>query len=168
MNLDELQPKEIKFKISGLELVFRPFTIADDLKAQELCGGQDKLAAAFGEQDLKLLTLVGWYQLDLKSQRAVIAAVEGAYIDAETGEEKGADLTPLEKFRSLFWSVRERVDLIRNLLNCRGFNIPDLDDEAGLKKWTERVSPLLRELTGQSFSTLSPRNTATLGDNLSA
>lgn len=149
MNLKELQPKEIKFEASDLSLTFRAFTIADDLKAQELLGSQEMVGQAFETQDFAQLSLLAWYQLTIESQREVIAKVEGNYIDPETGEETPANFKPIEKFRSLFWSAYDRAALLINLLNCRGLNIPDLEDEEGLKKWMARVTPILTELTGQ-------------------
>jgi len=153
MELHDLQPKEVKFSVSGVELTFRPFTIADDLKANEICGSQKKLGEAFGAQDLQILTHIAWYQLTIESQRLVMEAVEGVYIDPETGEEQKANLTPLAKFRHLFSTVREKAELTVHLLNCRGLNIPNLDDEEGLKKWIALVGPVIKELTGEKSST---------------
>lgn len=165
MELSELSPKEIKFKVSDVELTFRPFTIADDLRANDLCGGQKELAQAFSVQDLEKLSLLGWHQLTLESQRRVLQVVEGVYIDPETGKEVNANLTPIAKFQNLFWSPRDKAELIVNLLNCRGLNIPSLDDEEGLKKWISQVVPLVKELTGeQSLTSLRP-NTDTTGNN---
>lgn len=143
MELSNLHPSEVNFELCGLPLTLRPFTIADDLKSQKLCGGQKKLAIAFKNFDFEKLSLIGWYQLTLESQKTILKTVDGAYIDPETGEEKKANLTPIEKFRNLFIGYADQITLLTNLIKCKGLNIPDLDDEEALKKWAAQLKKLL-------------------------
>jgi|GEM_PF-6904268 len=153
MNLQELQPKEVKFTVSEIELTLRPFTIADDLAAEMLLGGKEKVSEAFVNWDVEKLSLLAWHQLTLESQKSVVAAdIEAEKIDPDTGETIKVDLTPLQKFRSLFWSVKDKAQLVRVLCNCRALNIPELDDVEGLGKWLEAILPVIKkhqELTGQ-------------------
>jgi len=149
MKLSELTPKAVKFEVSEVGLVFRPFTIGDDLKAQDVCGGQKEVIAAFQDFDFKKISLVAWYQLTITSQKRVVTLVEGVYIDPETGAETKANLKPIEKFRNLFLGIPDQIALLTNLLKCRGLNIPDLDDDKALKKWVDQLAPLLPS-TGQS------------------
>lgn len=153
MKLSELRPKNVEFELCGLNLVYRPFTIADDLKAQDICGGQKAMAEAFEKFNFKKISLVAWYQLTLDSQKEVLKAVEGfykdtvtgdVYIDPETGKEVKANLKPIDKFRNLFLGIGDQISLLTNLVKCKGLNIPDLDDDENLKKWVdqlEKVNP---------------------------
>ena len=147
MKLSDLTPKKVDFTVSELKLTFRPFTIADDLKGQELCGGQNKLAEAFQNYDFAKISLIAWYQLTIESQKNVLKSVEGSYIDPETGDEIDANLKPIDKFRALFVGVGDQISLIVNLMNCKGLNIPDLDDDESLKKWVDQLDVL--KSTGQ-------------------
>jgi len=152
MKLSELTPKAVKFEVSEVGLVFRPFTIADDLKSQDVCGGQKEVIAVFQDFDFKKISLVAWYQLTITSQKRVVTLVEGSYIDPDTGKETKANLKPIEKFRNLFLGIPDQISLLTNLLKCRGLNIPDLDDDKALKKWVDQLAPLLPS-TGQSSLT---------------
>lgn len=143
MKLSDLKPKDVDFEVSEVNLTFRPFTIADDLKAQDVCGGQKEVVAAFQDFDFEKISLIAWYQLTIQSQRTVLEAVEGIYIDPESGKEIHAKLKPIEKFRNLFLGIADQISLLTNLLKCRGLNIPDLDDDKALKKWTDQMAPLL-------------------------
>jgi len=148
MKLLEIIPKEVYFTVCGLDLIFRPFTIADDLKAQDICGGQKEMGVAFENFYFKKISLVAWYQLKLASQRKVLEAVEGVYIDPETGKEINANLKPIDKFRHLFLGIGDQISLIANLVKCKGLNIPDLDNEEELKKWVDQLTKVLPS-TGQ-------------------
>lgn len=140
MKLEDLRPKEVDFEVSGLKLTFRPFTIADDLKAQDICGGQDKMMEVFDKYDFEKISLMAWYQLTFDSQKEVLKAVEGVYIDPETGEETKVNLKPIEKFRKLFVGLGDEISLVTNLIRCKGINIPNLDDEEALGKWIDQLS----------------------------
>lgn len=148
MNLSEITPKEVKFTVSKLELIFRPFTINDDLKAQEICGGQDQLGKAFEKFDFTLISLIAWYQLTLDSQKSVIKNVQLGFHDPDTGRFKQTLLKPINKFRQLFLGIGDQISLITNLIKCKGINIPDFDDEEKLKKWTDQFAKILPS-TGQ-------------------
>lgn len=143
MKLADLKPKNVDFELCGLALTYRPSTIADDLKARELCGGQKELAAAFENYDFEKLSLIAWYQLGIESQRKISESVEGIYIDPLSGDEKTANLTPLDKFRHLFVGIGDQITLIVNLIKCRGINIPDLGDEKELEKWVDQLREAL-------------------------
>jgi len=148
MKLTDIRPEEVNFKLCGVALTYRPFTIADDLKAQDLCGGQEAMSDAFRKFDFAKISLVAWYQLTLDSQKEILQAVEGVFIDPETGEETKANLTPIEKFRNLFVGIGDQIALLTNLIKCKGLNIPDLDNEKELKKWVDQLDKAL-PLTGQ-------------------
>lgn len=148
MKISDLKPKEVKFSACGVDLTFRPFRIADDIETQDIVGDAQELHKALQDFDFEKLSLLAWYQLDINSQRAVLKAVEGVYIDAETGEEIDANLTPVKKFRCLFSGIADQKALIENLLNCRGLNIPSLDNPDKIKKWADQLKKLL-PLTGQ-------------------
>lgn len=143
MKLADLKPKNVDFELCGLALTYRPSTIADDLKAQELCGGQKELAAAFENYDFEKLSLIAWYQLDIESQKKILNRTEGVYIDPETGVETKVNTTPLQRFRHLFVGIGDQITLIVNLIKCRGINIPDLDDGEELEKWTDQLKEAL-------------------------
>lgn len=147
MKLSDLKPVPVVFKSCGLELTFRPFTIADDLKTRDICGGKKETLEAFQNFDFEKISLVAWYQLTLESQREVLKAMEGFFIDPETGEEVNAKLKPIDKFRHLFIGVKDQIELLTNLIKCKGLNIPDLDDNEALKKWVDQFD--LAMLTGQ-------------------
>jgi len=149
MKLEDLRPKEVKLTALDVELTFRPFTIADDLKAHDLCGGKEGMIKAFEEFDFGKLSLLAWYQLTLESQKEVLSAVEGVFIDPETGEEVKANLKPIDKFRSLFLGDAGKIDLLTNFIRCKGVNLPDLDDEEALKKWIDQLNKISPGLTGQ-------------------
>ncbi|GAG41636.1 unnamed protein product, partial [marine sediment metagenome] len=51
-------------------------------------------------------------------------------------------------FRHLFSGVADQKNLIEGLLNCRGLNIPSLDDPEKIKKWAGQFKKML-PLTGQ-------------------
>lgn len=146
MKLADMQPKKVQFTVSDVSLTFRPFTIADDLRAQTLCGGEGQLVQAWKDFDFKKLSLVAWYQLDLKSQKFINNVKEIIFVDPETGDEQKAYLTPIEKFRNLFQGMPDQIGLLTNLIKCKGLNIPDLDDEENLKKWVGQFD--LSKLTG--------------------
>jgi hypothetical protein len=148
MKLSDLKPNPVDFELCGLPLTFRPFTIADDIKAAELCGGRKQMVDAFEKFDFEKLSLIAWYQLDLKSQRAILERTEAVYVDPETGAETKAQTTPLKRFQALFVGLADQISLITNLAKCKGLNIPDLDDEEALGKWVSQLSEALG-LTGQ-------------------
>jgi len=140
MKLSELTPKEVVFTVSDVELTFRPFTIADDITTRNICGGQKKVQAAFEQFDFHLISLIGWNQLTLESQKEVVKAVEAVRLDPETGEEIIVNIKPIEKFRQLFAGVGDQILLVTKLVECKGFNIPDLEDEEMLGKWLDMVN----------------------------
>lgn len=144
MKLSDLRPKAVTFEAVGLELTFRPFTIADDLKGQDLCGGQEAMAKAFADFDFEKISLVAWYQLDLESQKKIVDSVSGSYIDPETGNEVDANLTPIQKFRQLFIGIEGQISLITNLIKTKGLNIPDMNDEEELKKWVDQLEAAIQ------------------------
>ena len=148
MKLTDIRPEEVNFELCGVALTYRPFTIADDLKAQDLCGGQKAMSQAFSKFDFEKISLVAWYQLTLDSQKLILEAVEGFFIDPETGREVNAKLKPIDKFRNLFVGIGDQIALITNLVKCKGINIPDLGDDKDLKKWVDQLDKTL-PLTGQ-------------------
>jgi len=148
MKLTDIRPKEVDFELCGIALTYRPFAIGDDLKAQDLCGGQEAMSEAFSKFDFKKISLVAWYQLTLDSQKEILQAVEGVFIDPETGKETKANLTPIEKFRNLFLGIGDQIALLTNLVKCKGINIPDLENEKELKKWVDQLNKTLPS-TGQ-------------------
>lgn len=141
MNLSELTPSSVEFTVLGIDLTLRPFTIADDIMAAKACGGQEEMVKAFQEFDFEKISLISWYQLDLESQKKVLSAVSGSYIDPETGEEIDAKLKPIDKYRKLFLGMEGQISMIVNMIKCKGINIPDLNDEAELKKWMDQLQP---------------------------
>ncbi len=153
MELLDLSPKEVNFSVVGLDLTFRPFTVGDDSKAQKICsdsGGLGKVFANLVSKDLhkilqafEKISLIAWYQLATESQRLIISIKEMIFMDPETGEEKSAILTPIEKFRNLFASQDDQNNLFSSFLRCRGINIPDLKDVEALKKWNDQLRELL-------------------------
>lgn len=148
MKLSDLKPKEVKFKACGVKLTFRPFLISDDLKSQDAIKSAQELQEALQNYDFEKLSLLAWYQLTLESQKEVLKAVQGVYIDAESGEEIDAKLTPIEKFKHLFAGIGDQKILIESLLNCRGLNVPDLEDAEAVKKWAGQLKKLIPQ-TGQ-------------------
>ena len=168
MNLVDMRPKPVEFKALGLDLVFRPFTIADDIKAQEL-----GIIKAFKNYDFEKISLIAWYQLDTDSQKKVIKSVKAykAYhIDPDTGDKVNNEnffswvkklffkligkteievkLRPIDKFRKLFVGHGDQAYLLTSLIKAKGLNIPDLDDEIELKKWVDQLNKEI-PLTGQ-------------------
>jgi hypothetical protein len=85
MKLSDLKPKSVNFEVCGVHLTFRPFIIADDLASEEIAGNYLILQESLEKFDFEKLSLLAWYQLDIKSQREVLKAIEGIYIDPETG-----------------------------------------------------------------------------------
>jgi len=149
MNLSEITPKEVEFKLCGLPLTYRPFRIADEIKAQEICGGTKEVEQAFHKSDFDKLSLMAWYQLTLESQKQILQVTEGVYIDPKTGKETNANFTPIERFRNLFLGVAGQLSLSTNLLRCRGLNIPDFDNLEDGKKWVDQFRKDMQALTGQ-------------------
>lgn len=149
MKISDLKPKSVTFEACGVSLTFRPFLISDDLESQDLIESPADLAEALQNFDFEKLSLLAWYQLDIKSQRNVLEAVEGVYIDAESGKEIDAGLSPIDKFRHLFSGIADQQKLIESLLNCRGLNLPPLDDLEKVKKWADQFSDLIKRSTGQ-------------------
>jgi len=148
MKLADLQPKKVDFTVSDVELTFRPFTIADDLKSQEIAGGQKKLVKAFEEFDFEKISLVAWYQLTLESQRKILEVVEAATIDPDTGEETQVNIKPIEKFRALFQGIPDQIHLLTNLVKCRGLNIPNIEDDEALGEWVNQLTAALPSIGG--------------------
>jgi hypothetical protein len=146
MKLSELKPKSVSFQACGVPLTFRPFLIADDLKTQEIIGTPEEFLKALSDLDFERLSKLAWYQLDIRSQREVVKAVEGVYIDDKTGEEVDAKLTPLQKLQQLFTGPADQMILVQNLLNCRGLNVPDLDDTEKVKKWVVQLEELAKPI----------------------
>jgi len=143
MKLSDLKPKSVTFTACGVTLTFRPFLISDDLNHQDLIGSAEELTEALRTFDLDKLLLLAWYQLDIKSQREVLSRVEDNFIHPETGEEVDLKLTPIQKFRQLFSGVADQQKLVENLLNCRGLNMPSLDDADAVKKWADQLKNML-------------------------
>ncbi|GAG06843.1 unnamed protein product, partial [marine sediment metagenome] len=81
MKLSDLKPKSVTLQACGVSLTFRPFLISDDLSHQDLIGSAEELNEALQNFDFDKLSLLAWYQLDIQSQREVIKAVEGVYMD---------------------------------------------------------------------------------------
>lgn len=150
MDLINLRPKEVTFEINGLEITFRPFTIADDLKMQDICGGQKEMQAVFDKFDFERISLIGWYQLTLESQKAVLDKVQLGHIDPETGEMVESKAKPIDKFRGLFMGVGDQILLLQSLIKSKGLNIPELGDEELSKKFLDQLGGLS---TGQSSTT---------------
>ena len=142
--LTSLSPKSVDFELCGLPLTYRPYSIADDIKAQEICGGQKELIAAFQNSDFEKLSLVAWYQLDIDSQKTILNHTEGVFVDPETGVETKSNTTPLQRFRALFVGVGDQISLITNLMNCKGLNIPDIKNPEALGKWVSQMAVALR------------------------
>lgn len=156
MSLFNLNPQKIKFEIEGIPLVFRAFTIKDYLEHQKICGGEEKYKKAWTEYLMDLIMRMAWDQLDFKSQKLVINAVTGEYIDPDTGEIMEKKLTPLEKFNALCASPDEQLLIITSLIKCMGLNMPDLNDQESLKKWSDQLDKdmkimekMMEEPTGQ-------------------
>lgn len=147
MKLDDLKPVAVPFNLMGLSLVFRPWTIQDDLKAVEICGGKSEFLKAFENFDFEKISLISWYQLEKESQLEVIKSVECTEINHETGEEVRVNQKPIEKFRSLFAGLGAQVQLLTDLTKCKGLNIPDFEDDEELKKWMDQLI-LARQQTG--------------------
>lgn len=153
MKLSELTPKAVDFEVHALQLTFRPLTIGDDLKSQEICGEKMSLGKIFENLGSKKITevihafekisLVAWYQLTVESQRLIVQLKDFIFIDPETEEEKSVKLKPIEKFRNLFSSPENQQKLFTAYLRCRGLNIPDLNDKEALKKWNDQLTSLL-------------------------
>lgn len=135
MKLSDLSPKSVEFIVNGLELKFRPFNLADDIRAKEICGGAEGVETVFKDFDFEKLSLMAWYQLDIVSQRLVIDSVELTAIDAETGNEIKTTEKPIDKFRAIFTGIDDQIRLLTNLINCRGINIPDINDAEALGEW---------------------------------
>jgi len=142
MKLSEIQPKEVDFEVCGMDLTFRPYTISDDLKFQEIYKDLDE-----DPDHMAKVFLTAWYQLTLASQKKVVAT-ESVYMDPETGKEKKAGFSPIQKFRSLFLGAKSHAILINNLFKCRGLNLPDIKDDTTQKKWVGQLKTLPL-LTGQ-------------------
>lgn len=152
MKISDIKPQQVDFKACGVGLTFRPFVISDQMRMEDVFGDEEGLSTALKEFDFEKLSLLAWYQLDIRSQREVLKAVEGVYIDAESGKEIDAALTPIQKFRALFTGIADQMTLIRSLLNCRGLNMPPLDDAEKIKKWADRLAKLVKS-TGQKSLT---------------
>ena len=149
MNLSDLKPQNVAFSLCGLNLVFRPFTIADDLKSQEICGGQDKMREVFEKFDFEKISKIAWYQLTFESQKKILDTTEAIIIDPESGEEVKVETTPIDRFRRLFVGPGDQILLITNLIKCKGLNLPDFDNSGDLKKWVDQMSQELNPLTGR-------------------
>ena len=140
MELQDLAPKSIRLVVgNGLELTFRPFTIADDLKSFEDHGGPEALTKKFEEFDFAVISRVAWHQLTLECQKEVIKAVSLSSLDPDTGEEVERCVSPLAKFRGLFAGIGEQSQLYATLVRCKGLNLPDITDEDGLKKFLDQM-----------------------------
>lgn len=140
MKLSDLQPKPVNFQALGISLVFRPYTLADDARAVDMFGGdREKYIEALESFAWEKISRIAWFQLDLNSQKKIISQVDGSYYDPDTGEERPAKLTPLQKFQQLFIGITGQIELITNLTRCMGLNIPDLNEPEALKKWVGQL-----------------------------
>lgn len=145
MELFDLNPKEVPMHVSGVDIVFRPFTLADTILMEEKFGGLKELQRAIEGFNFKVISSIAWYQLTVESQKKIISSVESYYIDPETGEEIKQKMKPIDKFRNLFNGMVEQATLLSTLVRCRGINMPDPSDESEVKKWAK----LLKEATKQ-------------------
>lgn len=135
MELSDLEPKEVSLNLEGVEVVFRPFTLADDLRIQKKYGGPKGLKKIFDDFDFEKISRIAWSQIKLDSQKEIVEAVQASEIDPDTGEETAVVMSPLDKFRHLFLGLPAQVDLLTTLVKCKGVNIPEITD---LKKATDQ------------------------------
>lgn len=144
MELVDLQPKKVTFVLhfgdDCIFLSFRPYSIADDMHAVEVCKTKGGIQKVFDDFDFPTIALIGWYQLTKESQKLVIDSVDGSYFDPETGEDINANLSPINKFRTLFTGIQTQLSLLTNLIKSKGLNIPDLNDPETLKKWNDQLN----------------------------
>ena len=139
MKLTDLIPTSVDFKTCGLDLTFRPYTIADDVNAQKLCGGQKKMISVYQHFDFEKISLIAWYQLEPDSQKIIIDSITAENYHPETGEKEEVKLSPIEKFRKLIIGIGGQIELLNNLIKCKGLNIPDFDNDEDLKKFTDQL-----------------------------
>ena len=140
--LSDLKPKTLNFEVGELPLTFKPYSLASIAKEEEIFGTLKGFSDALKTFDFEKLSLLAWYQMDFKSQKKVIESVECSYVDAVSGQEVEKKLTPIEKFRVLFSSISEQMAMLKNLMNCRGMNMPDIDDQKKMTVWSEQIDKI--------------------------
>lgn len=140
MKLESMEPIETSLKISGLEIIFRPFTLADDIR-NNIKFGEHAIKKAFEGFDFSLISEVAWYQLTIETQQNIIKFVSASTLDPMTGKEEEIHCTPIDKFRHLFVGIQDQINLLTTLVKCKGLNIPDINDSNAeeIKKFADQL-----------------------------
>lgn len=138
MELSDLEPKEVSLNLEGVEVVFRPFTLRDELRNKKKFGGEEGLQKIIAKFDFEKISEIAWGQVTLESKKVVVKAVQVSGLDPTTGEEIKVEMLPLDKFQTLLLGIPALIRLLEMLNTCKGVNLPKIDD---LKKATDQPQP---------------------------